>query len=286
MVQSNPYAPVLDDGINVPDAAGWEEPATHAPTINSLTPNTGTGDGGTVVTITGHHFTTVTGVTFGGTPGTGLSITDDGTLVVVSPAHAAGAVNVVITNPTGAKTVTGGFTYGATTDVAPSITTVAPVSGTKEGSTTVTITGDNLFDVTGVTFGGSAGVNLAVIDDHRLTVDTPAHANGAVDVAATNPHGTGTKTGGFTFTEPPPSIDTIVPDNGTAAGNTTVTITGTHFTTVTSVTFGGDPGHSLTVNNDGELTVHTPAHGTTEAVNVQVHSPTGTTTSLAGYTYT
>lgn len=86
---------------------------TEAPTIDSITPNSGPAAGGTVVTITGANLTGVTGVTFGGTPGTSLELVNDAELSVVAPAHAAGAVNVVVTDPVGSDTEVGGFTYTA-----------------------------------------------------------------------------------------------------------------------------------------------------------------------------
>jgi hypothetical protein len=67
--------------------------------------------GGTIVTISGDNLSDVTGVTFDGTPGTALEIVDDQTIKVTTPAHAAGAVNVVVTDPDGSATKTNGYTY-------------------------------------------------------------------------------------------------------------------------------------------------------------------------------
>ena len=81
-------------------------------TVTSVSPNTGPAAGGTTVTITGTNFLPGATVTFGGTAATGVTFVSQTQLTAVTPAHAAGAVNVVVTNsPTDTATLTGGFTY-------------------------------------------------------------------------------------------------------------------------------------------------------------------------------
>jgi hypothetical protein len=82
-----------------------------AATITAITPATGGVAGGTVVTITGTNLDGVADVKFGTTPGTVLKILSGGKLQVTAPAHAAGAVNVVVGDDAGAVTQTNGFTY-------------------------------------------------------------------------------------------------------------------------------------------------------------------------------
>lgn len=74
------------------------------PTLNSVTPSTGTSAGGTTVAINGTGYLSVTAVHFGGTLGTGLVIHDDSNLSVTSPTG-TGTVDVAVTNPTGTSTV-------------------------------------------------------------------------------------------------------------------------------------------------------------------------------------
>ena|SRR5215831_81992 len=81
------------------------------PGVDQVTPTTGTAAGGTPVTVYGEGLTGSTGVTFGGTAGTAFTVVSDSQLTVTSPAHAAGAVNVVVANPRGNVTVTNGYTY-------------------------------------------------------------------------------------------------------------------------------------------------------------------------------
>lgn len=81
------------------------------PTITDISPATGAIAGGTVVTITGTNLGNTTGVTFGGTAGTALTNTSSTEVTVTTPAHASGAVDVVLTTVAGPVTETGGYTY-------------------------------------------------------------------------------------------------------------------------------------------------------------------------------
>lgn len=86
-----------------------------APANVTLDPATGPAAGGTVVTITGDNLAGVTDVTFGGASGTALDVSGatggEGTIQVTTPAGTAGARDVVLVDPSGNLTLTGGFTY-------------------------------------------------------------------------------------------------------------------------------------------------------------------------------
>lgn len=95
------------------DAAGVDD---DAPSSVVLSPVTGGIAGGTVVTITGDNLVGVTSVTFGGIAGTALDVSGatkntDGTILVTTPAVAAGAKDVVLVDAAGNTTLTGGFTF-------------------------------------------------------------------------------------------------------------------------------------------------------------------------------
>ena len=83
-----------------------------APKVSAISPNTGTTNGGTAVTVTGTGFQSGATVTIGGTAATGVTVVSSTSLTAKTPAHAAGAANVVVKNTdnqTGA--LSGGYTY-------------------------------------------------------------------------------------------------------------------------------------------------------------------------------
>jgi hypothetical protein len=84
------------------------------PAVTSMSPTWGPTAGGSLVTISGSCFVSGATVSFGGTPATGVAVAGSSTITATTPAHVAGPVNVVVTNPdTQSATVTNGFTYGA-----------------------------------------------------------------------------------------------------------------------------------------------------------------------------
>lgn len=84
-----------------------------APTVTSVTPATGAAAGGTAITIEGKDFTGATGGTAGGVALTSFVVVDDTTITAVTGVHAAGAVTVAVTNPTGTGSKATAFTYTA-----------------------------------------------------------------------------------------------------------------------------------------------------------------------------
>ena len=91
-------------------------PGGSAPSVSSLSPNTGSTAGGTPTTITGSNFSAGAGVSFGGVSATNVSVINSSTITATTPAHAAGSVNVTVTNADGqAGTLINGFTYVTST---------------------------------------------------------------------------------------------------------------------------------------------------------------------------
>lgn len=82
--------------------------------IDTVSPSSGPASGGTGVTLRGRGFAGATSLTFGGTAATSLNVVNSITVTAVTPAHAIGAVDVVITTPSGSGTRTNGFTYETT----------------------------------------------------------------------------------------------------------------------------------------------------------------------------
>jgi hypothetical protein len=99
------------------DIAGSNFEAVNlSPLTSSLNLTSGPTAGGTQVTITGRNFSGAAGqlqVRFGATPASSLTIVSDTTLLVSTPAHAAGTVDVVVQTPYGTSTTSPAmrFTY-------------------------------------------------------------------------------------------------------------------------------------------------------------------------------
>ena len=72
--------------------------ADPAPTVTGVSPNTGTATGGETVTVTGTGFTTASAVYFGAVEATSFTVNSDGSITVVTPAGAAGTVDVTVMN--------------------------------------------------------------------------------------------------------------------------------------------------------------------------------------------
>ncbi|MBI2766858.1 MAG: IPT/TIG domain-containing protein [Chloroflexi bacterium] len=254
--------------------------------VTSVSPSTGPASGGTGVVVAGYGFMGATAVTFGGSPAASFSVINDTTIVAVSPAHAAGAVDIVVTSPSGTS-ATGAadvFTYTAASVV---VTAISPVSGPVAGGTSVTITGSGFTGATAVTFGGMAATSFTVQSDTTILALSPAHAVGMVDVQVTAPGGTSAVTAAdqFTYTGVI-SVTSVTPSSGPVAGGTVVSVVGSGFTGATSVTFGG-VGATFTIVSDTQITATAPAASGPGVVNVQVSNATNSSavSSANRYTY-
>jgi hypothetical protein len=109
------------------------------------------------------------------------------------PPHAAGRVDVVVTNPDGnSARLTGGYTYAALT-----VASIAPAVG--YANNTATILGAGFASGPTVTIGG-APATVRSVTSGSILVTVPVHEAGVADVVVTNPSGqTATLAGAFTF---------------------------------------------------------------------------------------
>ena len=80
--------------------------------MSAILPTSGSASGGTAVTITGTGFLAGSStVSFGRTLATGVTVKSSTSITATTPAHAAGAVNVVVTNAEQQSgTLTNGYT--------------------------------------------------------------------------------------------------------------------------------------------------------------------------------
>ena len=131
--QASANAVVVHQGADTPNinAAMVASPAP-APTVGSVSPNSGPTAGGQTVTITGAHLSGATAVSFGGVAGT--VIADGSTqITATSPARAAGLVDITVTTAGGTSAVGAqdGYTYVVPATIA---SVGSMVSDTKQPS--------------------------------------------------------------------------------------------------------------------------------------------------------
>jgi hypothetical protein len=225
---------------------------------------------------TGSNFGPDTTVYFGSGPTTAVA-TDvvvgaaGQTLTAVTPAHAAGPVDVTVVDAGGVSTLTNGYTF---INAPIEVTSVVPDVGPTAGGTAVVITGQGFTGTTGaagVTFGGNDATTYNVVDDSTIDATSPAGAAGTINVIVTN----------TSLNETPPSLDSsfpvvgdeftyeaaptisttngLVPNTGPTAGGTDVTITGANFGPGSTVSFGANAGTDVDVVNPTTITVTSPA---------------------------
>jgi hypothetical protein len=189
------------------------------------------------------------------------------------------------------------------------------------GGTAVTITGSGFFGADQVNVGATAVTNapctgsnapcFTVNSDTSVTAISPAQSAGIVDITVhtaggTSPTNAGNPGDSFDYAAAP-TVTSITPTNGAAAGGTMITVTGTNFEdpsashlfTTTRVSFGatdvtvapcsgGSPPANapcFTVNSASSITVWTPAHGVGQA-DTTVTTPGGTSGISAGDVFT
>jgi len=231
------------------------------PQIFGITPSSLPLTGGSV-SLVGAEFALGSVVAVDDAPAT-VSFSDETNIIFDAPAHAAGSVDVLVTNPDGQTVLeTGGLTYVAP----PAISSIDPAIGTPEGGTSVSISGADLSPDTQVSFGGVPAGTITFNDSTSLTVTTPAAAPGIVDVVVSNEFGINELTGGFDYGNLP-AIASLSITAAPTTGGQFVTITGLHFNSQTKIQF------------DGVDTVSTYVDETTISAMVPAHAPGNVTVS-------
>jgi IPT/TIG domain len=260
--------------------------ANPAPTVSGISPATGSQTGGTVVTITGTGFLAGATVKFGGTSATGVTVESATSIQATAPAHAAGKVDVVVTNTDNqSATLAQSFTYAAP---APTISSINPNTGSTSGGTPVTITGTLFQTGATVTIGALPATNVTVVSATSITALTPlgpATEQLTVDVVVTNPDATkGTASGAFTYTVPALAVASVTPNNGlptgaTGAAPTVVTIFGAGFTSAlaSSVSVGGVAATNVQIIDPVTIRATFPTHAAGTADVVVTIGGTGVT---------
>lgn len=266
------------------------------PVVTSMSPTSGDAAGGTMVVISGTGFASGATVRFGPTASPAVSIAGTTAAYATIPPGVAGTSHaVLITNPDGSAAVAPVlFTYNAVPVNTLAVAAVSPSTVAASGGTLVTISGTGFLPGATVIFGTTLGTNVSVVDSTTLIVIAPAGAAGSAGtVSVTNTNGVtalapgivmfGSSTG--TTSGVQPTVSTLSPSSGSAAGGTPVTIQGSGFVSGITVSFGGVPAVNVSVVNSTQITLTTPS-GAVGSVPVMVTSPGGSFGGLSnGFAY-
>jgi IPT/TIG domain len=253
------------------------------PSVTAVEPNKGPASGGIEVTIKGTNLSEATAVKFGAVAATEIKPETAESLTAVAPAQGAGTVHVKVTTEGGTSEPTAAdqFTYVA----APAVTSVEPSSGPETGGTEVTIKGTNLAEASSVHFGATAG-EIKTDTTESMTVVAPVHPAGAVDVTVTTVGGTSAASEADQFTYlVAPTVTAVEPNRGPEAGETSVTIRGTGFSSVEEVDFGATAAATFVIESETTITVLSPAGTGTVDVTVIAEGVTSATSEADQFTY-
>ncbi|MGO9488414.1 MAG: IPT/TIG domain-containing protein [Solirubrobacteraceae bacterium] len=222
------------------------------PVVSTIAPEDGSTAGGTEVTITGSHFLPDSTVTIGGAA-THVNIRSETEITALTPASPAGREEVVVSDEAGSSTGGPDFTYVVP---APTVSSIAPASGSTAGGTEVLIKGSDFLPGSTVTIGGAATA-VDVRSETEITALTPAWAAGSDEVLVSDEAGHSSGGPSFTYVLPPPSVASITPAEGAAKRSSRVTIEGTGFLPGASVQIGGQA-TAVRVLSETEITAKTP----------------------------
>ncbi len=253
------------------------------PTVTAVNPNAGPLGGGTIVTITGTGFATESTVAFGVTAATNVTVNSLTSITATSPAG-TGTVDVTVTTPEGTSSTSPSddFSYLPV----PTVTNRNISSGPATGGTSVSIVGTGF--VAGestVDFGSNAATGVVVNSDTSITATSPA-GSGTVHITVTTPGGTSATSTNDEYTYvPAPTVTSVSPTSGPAAGGTTVTITGSNFGIAPTVKFGNTTASGVSTNSPTSISATSPAGSGTVDITVTSLGGTSATSAADHFTY-
>ena len=221
------------------------------PKLASFTPVSGIR--GSQTQITGTTFTGATAVKFGSIAASNYTVDDDSHITVTVP-NTATTSNITVTTPAGNSNA-----LAFTVILPPTINGFSPAAGVA--GRIVTINGTNLAAPTGVTFNGTSATTITPVSPTQVKATVPPGATSG-KIGLSTVAGTATSANDFTV---PLTITSFAPQSGIEGD--TVTITGTGFTNVKSVTF-GTVQTGASVNSDTQLTATVPIGATDGPISV------------------
>jgi streptogramin lyase len=247
------------------------------PVVTSVSPDSGTDDGGDQVVVTGKYLDGGT-VQFGANGSSG-SCTDTSCTVITPSSSTDGPVSVTVTTSAGTSAANAAATFTYEKPGVPAVTAVTPSSGYSVGGTPVTVSGTNLTNGE-VEFNGTQASDVSCLATTCSAV-SPAGSAGTVDVQVVTDGGTSATSSAdqFTYLTPPaPTVTGISPATGPSSGGAFVTVTGTDLAGGV-VSFGGVAAGDSACG-DTSCTATQPA-GAAGTIDVTVTTPGGTSPTSA-----
>lgn len=259
---------------------GASETSVTAPTISSISPNSGSNAGGTTVTITGSGFTTVQFVKFGTTLGTSVTIISDTSLTVVSPAKLAGSYNLTVTNDGGTNTGTNNFTYYIPT--APSAPTgVTATAGNESASVSWTAS----TDATSYTVTSSPGSFTCTTSSTSCTVSGLTNGTAyTFSVVASNSAGNSSPSSASTAVTPSLPLPSTPTGVSATAGDGSATVTWTASANSTSYVVTSTPGSLTCTTSSTSCSVTGLTNGSAYTFSVIGRNATGDSSASSAST--
>ena len=228
---------------------GSSTPPNPAPSVTSLSPNSGAAGGAAfTVTVSGSNFISSSTVDWNGsarqttvTSGTSLQAA-----ITAADIATAGTASLTVSNPAPGGGTSSPLTFTINNPV-PAVTSIAP-SALVAGSPALalTVTGSNFSSTSTVQWNGSSRTTNFVSSTSLQSAISAADiaTPGTASVTVTNPTPGGGTSGALTFTiqTPPPTITVMTPSSAIVGGAAfTVAISGTNFFPTSMVEWNGSP---------------------------------------------
>lgn len=238
-----------------------------APSVALVEPASGPLAGGNEVVLHGANFAEGVEVRVGGMRVDAARREDARRLRLSMPPHAAGLVDLRVTNPSGLFDVAaGGYRYEASAPVEPpTLLALSPASAPAAGGLLAVVSGSGFAAGMQVRFGEALSPEVEVFGPSLLTARIPAGSAGAVvDLRVERGDGlSALLPGAFRYDEAPVEatlrVFSAVPGQGGAAGGTAVTLTGSGFVPGMEVSFGLVPAQAVVFVSEHVLSAVSPA---------------------------
>lgn len=266
--------------ISQPDA-GPDSVTPSGVVVDAVVPSLGSTGGGEIVTVTGLGFQPGASVLFGGTAGAYTFVESEDRLLVMTPPHVAGRVDVEVVLDDGASgTLTAGFEFASPVRV----DAVEPALGPVAGGTPIEVLGAGFTSDAVLLVGGLPAISPHVLGDDRIQAITPPGSPGPADIHVSTPSGGAKKDAAFLYTSAP-VVDALDPWSGTAFGGTALRLLGAAMPGETEVWIAGELATVIEPGDGTSITVLTPG-GPPGPADIVVTNDYAATLLPGIYTYT